>query len=537
MEDLRPSDRSRTMLRRPFALLVLALGFALYAPAARADLVVLKDGRRIEGKVLEDSATKVRVRTSLGELEFPRSEVVSIEKGKTKREEYEERRAAARTADEFCELGLWCEKKHMRSEAKGCMERAIELDPDHAGAHGWLGHVSYRGEWMTPEERERRMQADREREMLERGLVKYGDQWVTPEERVKLEQGLVEVDGKWLPFAEAQRAKGLEEFEGDWLPRAEALARTDAAQAQASAKRSFQVYLNDEALLAGPMSVDLLGEVGDGLVVGRAWFDETYGASPGLALLGGRLAEFYLYGVDEAPYLDTIATFASWTKTLPDGWADAAKRVHGFVYWDPFPLSSARQWHRNEVDLVGHCYHHWGHLLLNRLGYDGRLLPPWYDESFAALMENRIHGLNAVFCRASTVTGRGTSARGAAFSFDPALLREGRWREILRDALEAKRVEDFDRLARKEFGELELLDVATGMGVVDWLASLPATASGATAPAAFQAVLRESAPAIPQRVIQANADRQAVYDRAFRAAANLSWREADAAWRKSFLAR
>jgi hypothetical protein len=521
----------------PRRLVLLFAAFLLLAASLCADVVVLKDGRRIEGRVIEDNAQKVRIETPLGVLEFARSEVASVEKGKTRREEYEERKRKAKTAADFYELALWAEDQRMRRETRESMQRTVELDPQHAGAHTWLGNVEYRGEWMSPEERDRRMQADRERELRERGLVRHGDQWVTPEERDKLERGLVLVDGRWLPFEEAQRAKGLEEFEGRWLPRAEAFARASCAQAAAASKRPFNLIVNAEALLAGPVTAEMLAQTAPGLVVGRGWFDAEFGTPPGLALLGGQLAQFYLFGTDDAPYLDTITTFAGWTPTLPDGWSAAVRRVHGFLYWDPFPLSSARQWHRQPDDLIGHCYHHWGHLLLNCLGYDGRLLPPWYDESFAALMEHQIHGRNAVFCRASTQAGRGTSARGVGFSFDPAILREGQWRKILSEALEARRVPQFDDLAKKEFSELELIDVAIGMGVLEWLLQLPDPSEGRSAVAAFHAVLRADAPALPQRVIAATADRRAVYERAFRAAAGLDLRAADAAWRSWFLSR
>ena len=57
---------------------------------------------------------------------------------------------------------------------------------------------------------------------------------------------------------------------------------------------------------------------------------------------------------------------------------------------------------------LGHTF---AHAFEAVAGYDGRLLPPWYDEAFAAVMENRLHQLNAVFCRAQAVTGGGT--RGA----------------------------------------------------------------------------------------------------------------------------
>jgi hypothetical protein len=168
-------------------------------------------------------------------------------------------------------------------------------------------------------------------------------------------------------------------------------------------------------------------------------------------------------------------------------------------------------------------------MLLNSVGYDGRLLPPWYDEAFASAMENRLHGLNAVFCRAQGVTGGGTASAGkAVWSFDPMLLRSGKWRKVLAKALDEGAVRDFDRLARKEFHDLDLIDIVVGMGVVEWM-----IAKGDIT--AFHKVLRESAPTAPQRVLESVAERKKTYDGAFLAGINMDTRAADKAWRAWFL--
>lgn len=513
------------MARPRSILLVLGL-FLVLAPALSADRLRMKDGRVLEGRIVRETREKIVLETRFGELEVARAEVESIERGKTVREEFDERWKAARSADEFHALGLWCVEHKMRREAKRCMKRAVELDPDHEGAQTWLGNVRYKGEWMTPEERDRRRRADEEAAMRARGLVRHGERWVTPEEKAKLEQGLELVDGRWLTHAEAQRARGLEEFDGRWLPRAEALARRDVREAEEAAGVPFESALGANALVAGPCARELLERVARNLDTGREWFDARYGVEPGLALFGGRLAEFYLFDLDSAPYRATVPLFGSKSETLPPGWAEAVAKTHGFLFWDPYPLSSARRWKRNLSDLEGHCYHHWGHLLLNRLGYDGRLLPPWYDESFAALVEYRLHGRNAVFCRARETVGRGTSAEGAAFSFDPRVLREGRWRELVEEALAEARVPRFDKIAQRSFSELSLLDVAAGMAILEWIAS-----RGEEASARFHAALRTSAPDPPLRVIDAARERQAAYDAAFRAATGLDARAADQAWR------
>ena len=167
-------------------------------------------------------------------------------------------------------------------------------------------------------------------------------------------------------------------------------------------------------------------------------------------------------------------------------------------------------------------------MLLNSVGYDGRLLPPWYDEAFAAVMENRLHQLNAVFCRAQAVTGGGTVADGkTAWSFDPMHLRSGRWRHVLGKALDEGAVRDFDRLARKEFHDLDLIDVVIGMGIVEWLVA----EGGATE---FHKVMREFAPEAPERVLKTVGDRKKAYDGAFRAAVKMDMRAADEAWRAWF---
>ena len=110
-------------------------------------------------------------------------------------------------------------------------------------------------------------------------------------------------------------------------------------------------------------------------------------------------------------------------------------------------------------------------------------------------------------------------------------MRAGRWQETLIAALEADAVGPFDSFARKDFSDLELLDVAAGMGVLTWLETLHDEA-GAPALGAFHASLRESAPSIPLRVLGSSLERSAAHDAAFRSATGLGLREADEEWRK-----
>lgn len=535
--------------------LLLGLLALVLAPAlARADVWVLKDGRRIEGTLVSETGGTVQVKTSLGDITFKSTDVDRIEKGKTRAEEFSTRWKAATTAEDFYQLGKWAEEKKLTADTKKCMLRAVELDVKHAGANAWLGKVEYKGEWMTPAERDARQAKDLEAEMLAKGLVRWQDQWVTPDEKAHLEKNEVFVEGAWIPFETAQRKKGLELCAGAWLPRAEALARNDALAAGTAAKLALPVALGPDALVAGPYPQEFLDGIVAGLAKGRAWFDATFAAPKGLELFHGRMAELYVFG-DDAPYTSTIPTFNAWTKTLPPGWAEAVAKTHGFFYSDPFPLSSARKWGRADQDLVGHCYHHWGHLLVASLGYDGRLLPPWYEEGLAAVAEFRAHGRNAVFCRGKAnfdePTGPSTGGPGAKkdpgtkvkpgsttkpkpsdlpADFDPKDLRGGAWAGALKAGLAAGSIPSFDTLCTRQFTELESADIAASMGIVQWLESKNALR-------AFHDELRKHAPTSPLRVHDNPYDRIACYEKAFQAAVKLSTKDADAAWRAWFTNR
>lgn len=533
---------ARLLLRGLAAGVLLVLG-------ARADVLILKDGRRIEGTVTAQDASKVKIKTSFGDFEFPSADVERIERGKTSEQEFDERFAAARSATEFFELGQWADKKKLRAEAKKAMKRVLELEPRHAGANTFFGKVEYKGEWLTPAERDKRAAADAEAEMLAKGFVRWKEQWVTPEEKAHFEKNEVLFEGHWLPFEEAQRRQGLELCGTQWLPRAEALARNDAARVGELLELPLSCALGDDVLVVGTYPDEALAAIATGARKGRAWFDATYKAPAGLALFGGRMAELYVWSKNEG-YLDSVAHFAAQTQSIPPHWSEAVQRAFGFVYWDPLPISSARQWGRAQADLEGHCYHHWGHLLVNRLDYDGRLLPPWYEEGLAALTEFRTHGVNLVFCRGELVEkpipGDGTGGGGkgpvpetkagkkqvAPVALDGKAMRSGAWRDALRGALGKDAIPPFDELASRQFDELSLSDITAAMAIVEWIEG-----HGPGALRAFHAELRKAAPPAPNRVLPNVHLREACYEAAFQAAVRLSWKDADTAWRLWFRSR
>ena len=158
------------------AALAVALSAAT-APAARADRLVLADGRTIEGVVTKDGET-YHVVSRFGESELAAKDVKSWEKGKTLEEQWRARSAALAPDDHAgrAALAKWLFDAGRVEEARGVASQVVEADPENALAHEVLGHVRHAGAWMTPDDAKR---AD--------GLVERGGQWYTPEEWTRLD--------------------------------------------------------------------------------------------------------------------------------------------------------------------------------------------------------------------------------------------------------------------------------------------------------------------------------------------------------------
>ncbi len=161
------------MTRLTLAFLPLAAALAAgLAPAARADRLVLVDGRVVEGVVTKDGDS-YRVVSRFGESVLAAKDVKEWTKGRTVDEEWRARAAAAKP-DDFAgraALAQWLKDAGRPEAAEATAAAVLESDPENAVAHAVLGHVRHQGRWMTPDEAK-----------IADGLERHGDRWYTPEE-------------------------------------------------------------------------------------------------------------------------------------------------------------------------------------------------------------------------------------------------------------------------------------------------------------------------------------------------------------------
>jgi hypothetical protein len=164
---------SRSRLLLPCLCVSGALLASLFvARAARADVLELKDGRFVEGVVMQDGDALL-VLSRFGVSEIPASDVVA--RTTCKAADLQVKEALARLAPEDTanrlRLATWIGGLGREDEAHAIAEEILALDPEHAGAHALLGHVRHQGTWVHPDEARRA-----------EGLERHGDAWYTPDE-------------------------------------------------------------------------------------------------------------------------------------------------------------------------------------------------------------------------------------------------------------------------------------------------------------------------------------------------------------------
>ena len=156
---------------------IIGVAAALLATAAPADIVHLKNGSKIEGKVVREGDTVLIIRGK-SKFRVPADQVERIEAAPDPHELYAEKlkELDPDDADAWLALAEWCRRKRLRREERECLERVVKLDPRNDAAHKGLGHVRHGDKWMTREEK-----------LVAEGYKLVDGRWLTAGEYAKFE--------------------------------------------------------------------------------------------------------------------------------------------------------------------------------------------------------------------------------------------------------------------------------------------------------------------------------------------------------------
>ncbi len=129
----------------PRRLMMAMAVILLTGASARADRLVLFDGREITGQILSETNI-VTIRTAAGELSVRQQDISSIERTPSA----DDRSASfGLGADALFAMSAWASQHGLADLAGELHKRVLEIDTDHRGVRTALGQVHVNGRWMS----------------------------------------------------------------------------------------------------------------------------------------------------------------------------------------------------------------------------------------------------------------------------------------------------------------------------------------------------------------------------------------------------
>lgn len=151
------------------------LAWLVLCGPAYADLIKLKSGGELRGKILKSLTNRdaVTVETLGGAtITVARSDLHFLTMRPLNVEDYETRlRKMSDTVEAHWEMADWCRQKALIKQRETHVQRVLQLDPDHEGAHLALGHIRQKEGWVSKDEM-----------MTSQGYVKHKGKYITAQE-------------------------------------------------------------------------------------------------------------------------------------------------------------------------------------------------------------------------------------------------------------------------------------------------------------------------------------------------------------------
>jgi hypothetical protein len=448
------------MNQRVYALVTTLLLVTLSASVVLADVLVFKDGRQLEGTVVEETDAWVRIKTRFGTQKIDRSQIREILKGRTKEQEYSERRKALALDDleGHVALALWCKDQKMLREAKEVWQMVLVIDPTHEAARRELGHIRYKDRWYTPEELEKVKEA----EFREKGYVEYEGEWVPADHAEKMKRGLRLHEGKWMTVEEIQRAKGFVEVDGKWVSPDEKVCLEARLEVEDALGLTPRTVLTENFLFVSMLSEERTRELAEKAENAIRYIFEFLDGDPTVKPWPGR-GRYYMFD-NRNNYEDFI------TYILPDYGQDedfvkmllesgGGPNLSGLkTRHQGLPL--AADYDRESLPWDNSIYHKVaGYCLEN---YTGRA-PFWLLEGFAAFVE--FHFTDASRIVSITNTSYGDRADLADKATDSKF-----WRELLKDAVLHDEDTRFIEFKNKKLNQLDYMDLSKSWSLITFFA-------------------------------------------------------------------
>lgn len=449
-------SRSRSGLGSRALWLIAAL--VLITSHAAADTVHLTSGGKLVGTITEETKTHVTVETKFGPQKIERSRVASIDRGLTPKEKIEAAVEALEPSDADGRFALAMDAKEagLRQLHESLVADVLRLDKNHKDANEFLGNVLYRGDYVSVAKRERLEKEARAAKMMESGLVEHDGRFVTPEEKAKLEQGLQLRDGEWVSETEARARDGFVLHGDAWIRQEDAHVEEVKAEISKLLKHPFFVHTTNHVAVYSDIAT-VPKDLAELLERGWKVFTDEFELGPGLEWFGGKRIDIFVVKsrFDYQTFVDWLGT----ERGMGADWAARARDVISIFRYQTWGMAATYVANRGELDAAHHMANQLGHVLLNRYRCEGRRLPPFFDDAYAALMEFTLLDRNLVF-----TVGTGRYERSIVKD-EMAFFEDGNWLEPLKNAMRSRSDTGLENVVRRDYGDMTQMDVGKGMAL------------------------------------------------------------------------
>jgi len=450
-----------------FGAVILAGLAGLSAPApASAHEVVLKDGTRLEGKVLRKDEKVVVIKTTFdGTQTVARSAVASInENVPPLREQLAYRASTAKTTEERWDLYGWAKKRGFAKELHYILEAIVDLSPDDKKAHKLMGHKKVAGKWMTPAQEKAWLAEQFAAAQRAKGLVEYEGGWVTPEERDAREKGLRKDGDDWVTEEEWHTRRGEKFVGGAWikvgLKEGKALSARVARESRVKVAYHWSPHFDAISEISPELTQRVLDASEKAYAVVRRTLKPT--------------GDDYPEGVEERIKLALMkklpgyVRFSKWfdkaydADSLLPGFVKFRTRQHAWWWVQDTRWTANYQFPNTDKTFVSNVVHNVGLIALTRYKANYAFPSVWLREGFSYYVEMASLGYSLSFS-----LGRGGSA--GAGETGPVWADSAKWRQALKQVVAEGQDPPLRRMGKMTVDQFRYQELVKAWSVVEFL--------------------------------------------------------------------
>lgn len=366
---------SRLLMRSGASLLALAA----LSLAAQADIIHMKGGQQIQGKIVQDDGSTLIVDTKFGRMTFERAKVERIEFQRLPKEEVAARlEKAGDDATKLYDVALYAQEKKLDKEYREILQLVVEHDPDHSLANEGLGRVAFDGKWFTPDELEV-YKADLADQMKAKGRILY--------------------KGKWIKEETGRRLQGEELYKGNWLKWPEIYTLQAQENMGPMLGVELEIRTSEHFALRSQLGEESQKEILEVLEAGFTHFSSFFKPDE----IEANIMDFYPIAVYVFPDPNYVTAFVQpdgYMQKLynpPRGVIERYVDAQSFPIFFPRPLIVASEGRHLKsggsrmVSLLGFLTHYAGNMYVRRFKRGG-MIPGWVESGLSHYYEGMLNG-------------------------------------------------------------------------------------------------------------------------------------------------